>query len=227
MRETNCHACGVIVRGDKLRCPLCGNAFQDANKLLDLDHPKDVFPHIEASFKSHLAIRILVFISIVTVLLSFAVTRFFESEINWPFLILLGIASMWIIVSNVLLKRRSIAKTIAWQVTLLSLLALLWDWAIGWQAWSIEYAIPIICAAATAAMFVIAQVRHMDAKDYVVYLALTALFGLIPFLFIVLDWAEFILPSLICVLVNATMLAAILVFQWESIMSELNKRLHI
>lgn len=227
MRETKCPSCEVIVRGDKLRCPLCGNAFPHADKLLHTEEPLDVFPYVESSFKSHLAVRILAFISIVTVLLSFAVTRFYVSEINWPLLILLGIGSMWVIVSNVLRKRRSISKTITWQVTLLSLLALLWDWVIGWQAWSIEYAIPIICAAATAAMFVIAQVRHLDARDYVVYLALTALFGLVPFLFIVLGWVSLILPSLICVVLNATMLSAILVFQWESIMSELNKRLHI
>lgn len=227
MRETECSACGVIVRGDKLRCPLCGNAFRHADELLELDHPIDVFPYIEAEYKSHLAIRILVFISIVTVLVSFAMSRIFVREINYPLLILLGIGSMWIIVSNVLRKRRSIAKTIAWQVTILSLLALLWDWVIAWTGWSIDYAIPTICVAATAAMFVIAQVRHLDARDYVVYLALTALFGLVPFLSLVLGWAAHVWPSLICVVVNATMLAAILVFQWESIMSELNKRLHI
>ncbi len=227
MREQHCLQCNVRIRGDKIRCPLCGNSLPHAGEILKLEHPRDVFPYIEAEFKSHLAVRILVFISLVTVILSFAIAQFFESEINWPLLILLGIGSMWLIASNVLRKRRSLAKVITWQVTLLSLLALLWDFVIGWQGWSLDFAIPILCIAATAAMFVIAQVRHLDAQDYIVYLSLTALFGLFPMLFLLFSWVNIIIPSILSVVISSIMLAAILIFQWEAIMSELSKRLHI
>ena len=227
MREKQCLHCGVTVRGDKLRCPLCGNSMPDSAAILKLDHPVDVFPHIDAEFKSHLAMRILVFISVVTVIVSFAISRYFVSRFNWPLLILLGIGSMWLIASNVLRKRRSIAKVITWQVTILSILALLWDWVIGWQGWSLDFAIPIICTAATGAMFVIAQVRHLEAHEYVVYLSLTAIFGLFPFLFLLFDWVNVALPSILSVVISLIMLAAILIFQWEAIRVELAKRFHI
>lgn len=227
MREKKCLNCNVIVRGDKLRCPLCGNNMPDSDELLQADHHSDVFPYIEAEFKSHLAVRILVFISVVTVILSFAINRYYTSRFNWPLLILLGLGSMWLIAGNVLLKRRSIAKVITWQVTILGLLALIWDRAIGWQGWSLDFAIPIICTAATGAMFVIAQVRQLEAAEYLVYLSLTALFGLVPLLFILFGWVHIALPSVICVVISAIMLSAILIFQWESIRSELDRRLHI
>lgn len=227
MREIRCLHCDVVIRGDKLRCPLCGNSLPGTSDVLQLDHPEDVFPYIEAEFKSHLAMRILVFISIVTVIVSFAISRFFVSNFNWPLLILLGIGSMWLIASNVLRKRRSIAKVLTWQVTILSILALVWDRVIGWQGWSLDFAIPIICTAATAAMFVIAQVKHLEAKEYVVYLSLTALFGLFPLLFLLFGWVAIVFPSIISVVINLIMLVAILIFQWEAIRSELTKRLHI
>lgn len=227
MREQNCKYCHLSVRGDKLRCPLCGNHLPDAQELLSLEKPEDIFPYIEPEFKSHLAVRTLVFISVVAVIVSFAVSRYIVTLINWPFLILLGIGSMWLIASNVLRKKRSVGKVISWQVTILSALALLWDWAIGWQGWSFDFAIPIICIAATAAMFVIAHVRHLEAREYVVYLSLTALIGLFPLLFLLFGWVRISLPSVASVASSLIMLTAILVFHWEAIMSELAKRLHI
>ncbi len=227
MREQVCFHCSVTVRGDKLRCPLCGNSMPDAPEILAIEHPVDVFPHIEAEYKSHLAIRILIFISVVTIIVSFAISRFFTTRFNWPLLILLGIISMWVIAGNVLRKRRSITKVFSWQVTILSLLAVLWDRVIGWQGWSLDFAIPIICTAATGAMFVIAQVKQLEARDYVVYLSLTAVFGLFPFLFLLFGWVNVILPSIISVVISLIMLAAVLIFQWEAIRVELAKRFHI
>ncbi|NLW54180.1 MAG: hypothetical protein GXY99_04685, partial [Clostridiaceae bacterium] len=68
---------------------------------------------------------------------------------------------------------------------------------------------------------------HMESGDYIVYLLLCGLLGLVPLLFLIFGWVSVKLPSVICVGVSFLMIVGTFIFQGGNIKHELSKRLHI
>lgn len=219
-----CSHCQVKIREPKQECPLCRNPLSHDGDLTD---QRELFPEIPPSYERHLALRIMIFISIVTTVVSFVIDKLFPTEMNWPFFVLFGLLSMWLSLIMVIQKRHHITKNIMWQVTIVSVLSIIWDWGTGWRGWSLDFVIPIVCVAAMLVMYVTARVMKLGVRDYITYFLLDGLLGVIPILFISFDWVDVIYPSVISVALSIIFLAAILIFQGESIKSELIKRMHV
>jgi hypothetical protein len=218
----HCKHCQVQIRGTNKTCPLCENTLSDLD-----DVQNEIFPQIPPIYQSNLAIRILLFISVATIVVSFAVRMMFPTNLNWPIFVVFALVSMWLSFMVVLRKRHNIPKSIIWQVSIVSALSVFWDWQTGWKGWSLDYVIPIAFLTATLVLYVTAKIMKLSVRDYVTYALLDSLFGIIPILFIVFDWINVIYPSIICVAVNIIFLFAIFIFQGEHIKIELNKRMHI
>lgn len=219
-----CPQCRVHIRGHKERCVLCGNALT----ISDPNHDDgEVFPSIPPAFEQHLAIRILVFISFAAIAASFSVRIIFPTAVNWPLYIVFGLVSMWLGLIVVLRKRHNIPKAIIWQVTVVTLLSLLWDWQTGWIGWSLDYLIPTIYVAAELVMYITAKIMKLSIRDYVIYAMLGGLFGILPIIFILFGWVAVLYPSVICVTVSMIFLVGIFIFQGGDIRNEWKKRMHI
>jgi hypothetical protein len=202
---------------------LCGNALPTDSS----EEHEEIFPRIPPAYERHLAIRIMLFISIVTVVVSFAIYKIFSININWPVFIVFGLLSMWLSLIMVIRKRHNIPKNIMWQVTIVSGLSILWDWRTGWRGWSLDYVTPIACITAMFVMYVTAKIMKLSVRDYITYSLLEGLFGIIPLLFILFGWINVVYPSILCVGISIIFLSAIFIFQGENIKTELSKRMHI
>ncbi len=159
--------------------------------------------------------------------ISLMVTYTVELPINLPLITLLGVISTWTTVGSVVTGRKHVSKIVASQVAILSILMLVWDWSLGWQGWSLNLAIPIILLASQASLYILAQALHLESSDYMIYLLLCALLGLVPLIFLIFSWTTIRLPSVICVGVSFLMIAGAFIFQGDLIKHELSKRLHI
>lgn len=217
-----CKHCKVYIRGNKENCPLCANSLQNSD-----DNGDEIFPYIPPMYERHLVIRIMAFISVASLVISFAVYNIFPTSVNWPMFVVFGLISMWLSLILVIRKRYNITKNIMWQVLIVSLLSVFWDWKTGWRGWSLEYIIPIICVVTMFVMYVVAKAMKLSVLDYIAYLLLDGLFGIVPVLFIVFNWIKILYPSILCVSVSIIFLSAILIFQGENIKLELKKMLHI
>lgn len=218
-----CDLCHVYIRGGKERCPLCGNILSNRGR----DEGDDVFPYIPLEYQTHLALKIMVFISICAIVTSFAIYMIFPSAVNWPLSVALGMVSMWVSLGTIIQKRHNITKSIMWQVTIISALSVLWDWRTGWRGWSLDYAVPTACTSAMFVIYVLAKIMKAGINEYIVYMLLDGLLGLIPVLFIILGWTNVIYPSVISIAVSIIFISAIFIFQGEYIKDELNKKMHI
>jgi NRPS condensation-like uncharacterized protein len=223
---TICPNCGCAIRGYKARCPLDNEPLQLAADARS-DQARDVFPATELKTNTRLLTKLFAFISIAAMIISLMLYYALELPLNLPMMTLFGIISTWTSVGAVVLRRRHVSKIITWQVTILSLLMLAWDWMLGWQGWSLNYSIPIVLLAAQATLYILAEVLHMESGDYIVYLLLCGVLGLLPLLFLVFSWVTVRLPSVICVGVSFLMIVGTLIFQGGNIRHELAKRLHI
>lgn len=219
----HCSNCQVDISGDWDTCPLCHNPIRTKG----IDVQDSPFPDIPLRFQKYLAIKILTFLSVIMVVLSFIIYHIWPIRTNWPLLVLFGLISMWLIVESIIRKKRNIAKSIVYQIAILSLLSVLWEYYLGWSGWSVNYAIPIICSSALVAMFVSVRVVKLEVGDYVLYILIGALLGLIPLLFNLFGWITHQFPSFVSVCLSVVMLAAVMVFRGHEIASELQKRMHL
>jgi predicted neutral ceramidase superfamily lipid hydrolase len=219
----NCPHCKVGIRGDHTVCPLCAGILEDKG-----EPSEDVFPHIPTIYQEfNIFIRVLIMISIVGVVASFAVNLIFTKESLWSLLVAAGVASMWISLFFIIRNRNNIAKTILWQVGIISILSFLWDRSMGWYGWSLNYVIPTTCVLAMIVMAVGAKILKIGVRDLIIYLLIDAIFGFIPAVFIIFDWVNVLFPSVICVGVSIISLSALILFEGDNMKTELKKRMHI
>ena len=218
-----CRHCKVHIRDQAEKCVLCENMLEEDSGQAN----EDIYPVIPPFYESHLAYKIMIFISIVALVISFAINMIFPSRINWPILFMFAVISIWIGVIIIVQKRYHIAKKIVWQTIVISILAVFWDHKIGWRGWSLDYIIPIACVSAMIIMYVTAKIMNLSISDYITYVLLAAIFGIIPVIFLIFDLVDVTFPSIISIGSSIIMLAAILIFQGKEIKSEISKRMHI
>lgn len=218
-----CKHCKVYIREERDRCTLCENILEEEY----IEGGEDVFPEVAPFYKSHLALKIMIFISIVALVVSFGINMIFPSNINWPILFMFAVISIWVGLIIIVQKRYHIPKKIVWQVVIISILAIFWDYQTGWRGWSLDYVIPIACVSAMIIMYVTAKIMHLSIKDYITYVFLAGIFGIIPVLFIIFDLLAVIYPSIISIGFSIIALSAIFIFQGKEMRTEISKRMHI
>lgn len=218
-----CPHCKVRIRDEHTVCPLCAGILEDKG-----EPSEDVFPHIPTIYQEfNIFIRILIMISIVGVVASFAINLIFTRESLWSLLVAAGVVSMWISLFFIIRNRNNVAKTILWQVGIICILSFLWDRSMGWYGWSLNYVIPTTCVLAMIVMAVGAKILKIGVRDLIIYLLIDAIFGFIPAVFILFDWVNVLFPSVICVGVSIISLSALILFEGDNMKTELKKRMHI
>ncbi len=107
-----CTHCKVQLLETRKHCPLCGNS-------LKIETDQDIsesFPKIDSYIKGTGKLKLLLFLSVVIIILSFTAYAFFPTELNYPLLITLGMGSLWLDMIFLVKRRFHIPKKIVWQV---------------------------------------------------------------------------------------------------------------
>lgn len=217
----HCPECHVEVKGNWKECPLCHTPLEGEKAV------SSPYPDVPLRFDRKKGQKILVSASFFIILASFPVGLFWRGQFGGLQGALFGIMTMWLVVLVLIRKRRNMAKSIVYLSVSLSLITLYLDYLVGWSGWSLTYAIPILCCSSLLAMFLAVRFVKMKAGDYVLYMVSAALLGLIPFLFLVLEWVFNPIPSWTSVGLSLTMLLLLFLFRGSEIRRELAKRLFI
>lgn len=220
----NCENCKVLIKGNHKVCPLCGNLIQNDEENIE----EEQFPNIPTIFQEfNIFIRMLILVSISIVVISFAVNAIFTKESKWSMLVASSVLCMWVSLFFIIRKKNNIPKTIIFQVALIGILSVMWDYSMGWIGWSIDYVIPSICVVAMIAMAIAAKILRIGVRDLIFYLFVDGVFGFVPIIFILFGGLNIKFPSIICVAASAISLSALIIFEGDNIKTELNKRMHI
>jgi hypothetical protein len=218
-----CDNCKVSLKGDYEVCPLCGGILHG-----DIDKREEIFPIIPTIFEEfNIFIRIILLISIAAIIISFAINLLFTKDSRWSLIVAAGIACMWVSLFFIIRKKNNIPKTIVWQVVLIGILSVMWDWSMGWLGWSINFVIPAICFGAMIVMAIAAKILKIGVRDLIVYLFIDIIFGFIPIIFILTGVLDVVFPSVICVATSTISLSALILFQGDNMKAELRKKMHI
>lgn len=218
-----CEHCQVDLPGEQNRCPLC------QNKPAGIPDSTDSrFPHLPQSQRTTVG-RILAwgaFGSACVVAISTTINLIMPAGGWWSLFVVAGIASLWIDFAIVLKKRKNLPKNILWQVAVVSLIGFIWDRSTGFNGWSLDYVLPILCSCAMIAMSVIAKVRRLDTQDYILYLVIDCVLGIVSFVLILTGMVHVVIPSAISFGVSIIFLAFLLFFEGKALWAEIQRRLH-
>ncbi len=217
-----CNNCNVNVVGKRKICPLC----QD--RLTGDKSSEEVFPKVSFVYREYsMFFKVILLISIITATVSVGINILLPDTGAWSVFILGGLGSVWASLITLLNQRKNIPKNIVYQVMTISVMALIWDFLIGWRGWSINYVIPLACVFAMISMAIISKIRRFPIEDYILYIIIDGLFGVIPILFILFGFLDVLYPTVICIATSIISLSTIMIFEDKKLMAEIKRRLHV
>lgn len=217
-----CNNCKVDVVGNKKSCPLCQETLKGDKQ------EEDVFPKISFVYKEHgLFFKIMLLVSIIIATVTVAINILLPQKGAWSLFVLGGLGSVWVSMISAINKRNNIPKNIVYQVMIISVIAVIWDFLTRWKGWSITYVIPLVCSFAMISMATISKVLRLHIEDYILYIIIDGLFGLVQIIFIFTGGLTAIYPSLICIVISIISLSTIIIFEWKKLEAEVKRRLHM
>lgn len=220
-----CENCKASIKGDWEICPLCQTSMKQENS--EDKKTGTSFLNDPLLFNRDQAKQTFFRVSLLLILLYFIAQIFYPFKFFGLEYILFGLFITWTLGIIFVRKRKNLAKVITYYLLLISLATIYFDYLFGWRGWSITFVVPIISMSALLAIFIAMQVINLKVQDYVLYLQLAALFGLIPLLFLIMNWVGHPLPSLLSVILSIIMFIGVLIRYRKLLIRELQKRMHI
>lgn len=221
----DCENCKASIKGDWEICPLCQTSMKQENS--EDKKTGTSFLNDPLLFNRDQAKQTFFRVSLLLILLYFIAQIFYPFKFFGLEYILFGLFITWTLGIIFVRKQRNLAKVITYYLLLISLATIYFDYLFGWRGWSITFVVPIISMSALLAIFIAMQVINLKVQDYVLYLQLAALFGLIPLLFLIMNWVGHPLPSLLSVILSIIMFIGVLIRYRKLLIRELQKRMHI
>ena len=218
----NCYKCNVLVNSSIPRCPLCQSNIDDNST------SESVFPIISNIYtKQKLIFKLLLFLSVFGCVLCTVINYFINKKLNWSWFVIAGIISFWFTLIIGMKRRNNFMKLLFAEVMLVLVSSIIWDYFTGWHFWSINYVLPFLCIAYITTLFFLRLFLKNVFKDYVIYIYINSLVGLVPLYFIFRNKLSIEWPSILCVVFSIISILALAIFNHRQRKNELERRLHI
>ena len=216
-----CNKCNVYINTKTNKCPLCGcNIAKKGGN--------NIFPHVNYIYKKyHLMMKIILFLSLCGAIISLYINYSISHRLSWSYFVVLGIISFWITLTISIKSHKNIIKMLFLEMTILILLSFLWDFITGFKAWSINYCLPFISISYIVGISIIRLFLKKLEKEFIFYLIVSSLIGIIPGILIIFNKVSIYWPSYISVIISIVMLLFLFVFNRKQVKNELEKRFHI
>lgn len=162
-----CNQCHLEIAESEQICPLCKTVPESNGKTEGLVplYPKIVFD----VQKYHLFIRLFLFISMVTGVVLFVVNLINYHGFFWSGIVLAVILYAIITLVYSIQRNANPAAKIMVQTLAAELLVVWIDYLIGYEGWSVNYAVPGILLVAECSMLVLQIVNFMNWQSYILF----------------------------------------------------------
>ncbi len=219
-----CESCKVRIRTNNDRCPLCQGRLSGSEN--EVTEP---FPTVEKVKHeiNPLILKIFTFAIIVAIVVSNIINYLVSPHLWWGGYVLAGGGVVWIVVIVALIKRRNVFKNLLWQFIIVNSALIIYDVSHKFNGWSLDFSVPISLMAVLAGMILTIFLQKLDSPDYMIYLLLTGIIGLVPGIFLFTGIVGIKLPSAICGMVSLILIAALIIFQFKAVKIEINKKFHM
>ena len=146
----HCKACGVDVLSPGAQCPLCAAPLEGAGENVRAAYP----PFVQRRVPWRMARRVLLFFSLLACMVCALVNLLTTPSFWWWLFVATGIGYLWLAVPHLFRKGGNAGGKLLMQVVCIALLQTALDAEIGWQGWSVTYALPATCCAGIVGVLV-------------------------------------------------------------------------
>lgn len=216
-----CRKCNLDIDGNKERCPLC------QSKLTGEPSFEMFPPVIEKGIAAEFIIKIVSFAAIASTVICAVTDYLISGRLSWSVISVFGIICAWLTTCVGIYYRKKILKNITWEMFLITAMSVIWDRFTGWLGWSLDFVLPCSCICAVTSIFIIAKVLRMNAREYILYLIIGGLYGMIPLICVLAGLVRINYPSVICSGASAIFMAALFIFRGRTTKDEFERRFHI
>ena len=187
----SCPKCGVLIRGNKTRCPLCGGRVQGEPEAspFPLIIPKKVNPFS--------VLRLSTFICIAAEIILLAVHYLTDFSNHWLTFAMICVGLVWLDISMTVIYRRNLIKMLSLQTYFVCVAAVFIDIYSGYRGWSVAWMIPCCLTALSIATICIGKGLKMLLEEYIIFLAVDMLLSFLQMIPILLDLNPFRLPAVL------------------------------
>lgn len=219
----HCEKCKIEIRTDHRCCPLCHGGLSGTVRKEDA-----IFPDIPQKKERQISfLSMLTFCCVLAFIFSYVVNHIVTPGNKWFLYVTGGAIFVWIVIALGKSKSRNLLKNTIWQMFIIGAGMGICDIFIGWKGWSIDFGIPILIGVSMIFNWVLTLVKKLPASEYMIYLLMNGILGLLPLLLIWTHVVKVILPSMVCSGLAMILLAGLIIFKWEQVIDELVKKFHI
>lgn len=217
-----CEKCKISIQTDHKWCPLCHGAISGEANL-----ENGIFPDLPVRKKRQISfLKMLTFCCVLALIFSFVINNIVTTENKWFFYVIGGVCFVWIVLAWGKSKSKNLLKNIIWQTIIIGVGLGICDLFIGWRGCSLDYGLPILIGVSLISNFLLTIFKRLPPSEYMIYLLINSIFGLIPLLLVQVHIVKFAIPSMICSGLAMILLAGLIIFRWNQLVHELVKKFH-
>ena len=221
-----CPKCDIIIRGNKVCCPLCQGKVTEAPEKREIPESArtEAFPVIERRISSVTFIKIMTFLFLTLEICFGAVHWLLGGEAHWVSLVMFGIFVGWLDILVVMYLRSNIIKLLTVEGYVAIAVDIFVDHMTNMHGWSFAWVVPSILLALGLMTLLIAYATSLRASEYVQYIALNTGAALLQFIPIHYGLNPVVIPAIAVIACYLILMAGVMVFQSNDLKAALGRR---
>ena len=148
------------------------------------------------------------------------------SGLWWSGIAGFGILYAWLTLRYSILRHANLGKSLMIQTIGMGALLVIIDWVLGFQGWSVNYAVPALILFADAAVVFLMIVNRMNWQSYFMYEIAITVFSFIPLILWALGFVTRPFLTIITVMITVMVLITTIWGGKRRFRSELARRFH-
>lgn len=186
-----------------------------------------LYPKIVSVNKSRKITKIFIICSIVVSIMLLIINYFCNSKLNWSIVAIASIVYLWFSTIYALDKSVNLAGYTLYQMISDSILIFIIDYVFGFRKWSLSIGIPIVIMISNITMVIITIIKNKKYVKYAFYEILIILFSIIYDVIISMASIHSPILNIITLWICITNLSFVLIFNYDILKLELEKKFHI
>lgn len=218
----NCPKCLVEVKSNRKTCPLCGQLLEGSG------NEKPTYPSYQPiSKRINLFVRIILFITIVSALVTIIVNILTYEGTWWAVYVILGLFYSWIVIKSTIMSKKNVAKKLFVQMLAVSLIVIVIEKISQTSGWALDYTVPSICSLTLISIITAIIFQQMRYNDYLLYLLTAILISFVPMILYWTHVVDILWPSVTSGILGIVTIIGMIIFADRATEEELKKRFHI
>ncbi len=179
---SRCIQCNLEVLDETERCPLCKSVLEPTIEV------ENMYPNVRVQArKLMLYSRIYLFVAIVVETLLISINYYMESEIWWSLITGIGLFYGYMLIRFAILGKSGYISKIIVLAVLAILMLVAIDFLIGFNGWSLNYALPIVIVVVDVGILVLMIINRRNWQSYLMWQIFMIICSIIPIIFYVVD----------------------------------------